>query len=718
MKKIIYLFFAAAFLAGCSDDKTDSPGFSPEIMTLQARDIFYDRVTFQGQYNGRSEDVASYGFAVSDAPLKGGGEDLEYTCEGPVSGVFRYKMDGMERNTDYYVRAFVTKSSGQKLYGDLIVCRTSDVVVDLPSEPTSVVEVVDSWNIIVTETVSSLGDEKMTASDKKIAVVKPADFGIYFWTEEQGRANASKYSLGEDFASVMNIADDVILKIDGFKPGTTYSYCPFVQAYTSYYTDTWKAYTSEVEGAEGTFTMPGISSPEVQTSGYSEVTPTSAIISGILTFGGGDPDVRFGVEYGTSEGDFGNKVYAAGFEDEDTRSFSVFVKGLSAGTTYYFRAFAENELATVPGQASSFTTDVPGNPVVSEYLVDYETRAARFTPTSVVLRAKLLSDGGSPLTGKGFKWGLSRESLENTANVDGEILSDGVYNYFELELTSIPEGIVYYKPFASNSQGNSELDQVLQVRTAVSGGNSYTFDPAKNLIPTYANMVVAEGTELTYFELDPIVVTSGNPAVTKAYYLLDRNLGATVAYGADFYDKSFADAANYPKLFDAAGYYYQWDRAIPSATPDMNVTSNINGSPYNWSNKEGYFTNPPMNLTTEWGSKVCPEGYDLPTMAQITEMVAAVEPAAINQTMPRLFKAMRFGTTGMRNGTNGNLTTAPGGSQIWLKDGPDTSPGSLTGTQIPSMVIGEAPAGAFSTPYSGQRYVGRPVRCVRVVIIE
>lgn len=718
MKKIVYLFFAAAFLAGCSNDETDSPGLSQEIVTLQARDIFYDRVTFQGEYNGRSEDVVSYGFVMSDEPLKGGGDDPELTCDGPVSGVFRYKKEGLERNTDYYVKAFVTKGSGQKIYGDLIVCRTSDVVVDLPAAPTATVEVVDSRNILVSETVSSLGDEKMTANDKKIASVKPADFGIYYWTEEQGRENASKYSLGEDFASIKDITEDVILEIGGFKPGTTYSFYPFVQAYTSYYSDTWKAYTSEVEGAVGTFTTPGISAPEVQTSGYSEVTPTSAIISGILTFGGGDPDVRFGVEYGTGEGDFSNKTYAVGFEDETTRSFSVFVKGLSASTTYYFRAFAENELETVSGAAATFTTEAPGNPVVSEYLVDYEIRATRFTPTSVILRAKLLSDGGSPLTGKGFKWGLSRESLENTVNVEGDILSDGVYDYFELELTSVPEGIVYYKPFASNAQGNSELDQVLQVRTAVSGGNSYMFDPAKNLIPTYANMVVAEGTELTYFELDPIVVTSGDPAVTKAYYLLDRNLGATVAYGEDFYDKSFADAAKYPKLFDAAGYYYQWDRAIPSATPDMNVTSNINGNPYNWSNKDGYFTNPPMNTTTGWGAKVCPEGYDLPTMAQITEMVSAVEPVANNQNLPRLFRAMRFGTTGLRNGTNGNLTTTPAGSQIWLKDGPDTSPSSITGTQIPSMVIGEAPAGIFTTPYSGQRYVGRPVRCVRVVIIE
>lgn len=712
MKKIQYLMLALLFFTACEKDDTFDAGSAQELSTLQVKDIFYNCATLQGEYHPAGEKAAALGFALSLAPIDGSNAGTEYTVDEIRTGKFELRVEGLERKTDYYVKAFVVRNSGQRVYGNNIVFRTDSVLIDPPGAPTGTVTVLDGKRVSVSETGTTLGDERLTTEDRRSTTVKPGDYGIYYWTDEEGRDNARKFSLGEPLSNLNAISDEVVYEVEGLKPDTKYNYVLYIRTGVYFNGDKWKSFSKEVEGDAGTFRTKALETPAVSTGEVSDVTPTSLIIAGVLDFNGYDPDARFGIEYGQSSVEFSDKAYALSLEDE-SNDYKVFVKGLSPNTKYYYRAFVENDVFSAVGSAvNSFTTDSEGNPVVDEYLLDYDFRAANFSTSSVVLRAKLLSDGGAVLTGKGFLYGTSPEALDRKLEVTGAIVSDGMYDYFEGKLADIPEGTVYYKPFAANAHGETVYGKVCQIHTAVSGGALYMLDLESGQTPAYKNMVYS-GTQLVYYELDPI--RSGN----TTYYMLDRNVGATTAYGEHFYDKAFDTGITYPELFEAAGYYYQFDRAIPSATPDVKVVTNMSSIPWRWTQSEAMFDDPPMNLKgDEWTVDNCPEGYSMATTEDLTAIVNALEPTPARQTLSNLFKATRFGTTGWRAPANGNMTN---GSlvtcDLWCADaGTPKGTGKNTGAYI--MRIGAPPTGRFSITSASTRFTGRPIRCLRKVTTD
>lgn len=400
MKKIQYLMLALLFFTACEKDDTFDAGSAQELSTLQARDIFYNCATLQGEYHPAGEKASSLGFALSQSPIDGSNAGAEYLLEEVRAGKFELRVEGLERKTDYYVKAFVVRNSGQRIYGNNIVFRTDSVLIDPPGAPTGAVTVLDGKRVSVSETGSTLGDEKLTTEDRRATTVKPGDYGIYYWTDEEGRDNARKFSLGEPLSNLNAISDEVVYEVEGLKPDTKYNYALYIRTGIYFNGDKWKSFSKEVEGDVGSFRTKALETPAVSTGEVSDVTPTSLIIAGVLDFNGYDPDARFGIEYGEGSAEFSDRVYALGLE-EGTNDYKVFVKGLSPKTKYYYRAFVENDAFSADADAvNSFTTDSEGNPVVDEYLLDYDFRVANFSVNSVVLRARLLSDGGAALTSK------------------------------------------------------------------------------------------------------------------------------------------------------------------------------------------------------------------------------------------------------------------------------------------------------------------------------
>jgi len=705
MKKIIYIALAAALFAGCKKDRVSDGGPTREmITTLQTRDIFYNNATLQGTYNGAGS-VSSLGFALSRKPVEGDNTGDEYLLSEIQTGTFCLRVDGLERKATYYVKAFAVTDAGEKIYGNNIVFRTDSIIINPPGPSTGAVTALDGKTVSVVQRATDLGDSNMTAADKKVATVKPADFGMYYWTDDQGRANAGKFSLGEAFSNPKTISSDATYKVNELKPGTTYNYTLFIKTGVYYYTDKWKVFSQEVESEPGTFTTMTLEAPQVATGNVVDATPTSAVLAGVLVYNGRDPEVKFGIEYRLGSEQGYTKVYASGIDNAAFQSYTVFVKGLAPSTEYFYRAFASNDSFDAQSDdVRNFYTNAAGLPVLDNYLLDYDFRVAHFTLSSVVLRGKLLSDGGSALNSKGFYYGASPQTMDTKVSVSGDLLFDGVYDYFETDLGNLPQGIIYYKPFAANAYGEAVFGQVCQISTAIDGGLLYTLDATSTKKPMYNNMVLST-TKLTYFDLDPII--SDN----TIYYMLDRNLGATIPYDASFYDQSFDTNNSYPQLFDAAGYYYQFDRPIPSATPDVKVITNMGDA--GWS-QDATLYNPPMNTGATWLNNNCPAGYVMPTSADLTAIVTAIRPNKAEQTLPNLFKATRFGTTGRRAPANGNMTNNPQGqltgSDLWVKDA-----GSAANAQV--MRIETPPAGTFSIG-TVPRYTGRPVRCIRTVTID
>ena len=694
---LILLICLLPLLTACQKDETTLDNEGAGLRTLQVKDIFYNKATLQGASS--LTGITEYGFALSEETF-----DIASVTEYPATslegnGAFSVNLDDLTRNTQYAVRAFAQKNNGDKLYGNTILFRTDSIIIDPPAPPVGSISIVDGRSVLAVEQAVSLGDDQMTAADRNKAVVKIADCGIYYWPADQSQNEAVRISIGEELANTYGNGDEIEYVLSGLQPDTEYNYCFFIKSGVYYFTTQWASYSQEVTGEISRFKTQKLALPEVSNVDAGNITATSLNAYGMINSNGFDPEVVFGIEYGSSPDALNKTLYATDYDDATLRVYSVFIKGLHADTEYYYRAFAENGAGKAyASSVVQFKTNQVGKPVVKEYFMDYAFRSASYKTNQITLRGNLISDGGEKLEAQGFYWGYSSETLDHQVAA-GSISSDGTYDYFQTVVPNIGSGIIYYKPYARNSFGEVTTNHVCQISTAVDGGYLYRFDMFRKLSPSYNNVYLSNIPAI-YFELDPIKTTDGT-----VYYLLDRNLGANRPYDESFYDRSFLEITTYPDLFDAAGYYYQFDRQFPSITPDVKVATPVDISPYMWSSTPALF-NPSMSMASVWESDVCPEGYDLPTVADIKAIMNAIEPDASKQTLENIFAATRFGVTASRMQGNGNIiNTNPNKAtcEIWLKD------------ESSIMRIQAPPRGLFEVVSIPNRYSGRPIRCVRKV---
>lgn len=100
--------------------------------------------------------------------------------------------------------------------------------------------------------------------------------------------------------------------------------------------------------------------PTVTTGSSSSVTNNSALLAGTITYTGTTTITASGIKYYTSEANCTSNTSASTVNTSPTvtttTGFTVSATGLSAGTTYYYKAFATNSSGTGYGSCNSFTT--------------------------------------------------------------------------------------------------------------------------------------------------------------------------------------------------------------------------------------------------------------------------------------------------------------------------------------------------------------------------
>jgi hypothetical protein len=132
--------------------------------------------------------------------------------------------------------------------------------------------------------------------------------------------------------------------IAGLAPGTTY----YVRAYATNSVGT--AYGSQV-----VFTTTAFSLPIITTTAISAIANTNAISGGSVISDGGDVATVSGLVWDTSS----NPTITLNTQTISSYgigSFTSFITGLAAGTTYYVRAYATNGAGTSYGNEVIFTT--------------------------------------------------------------------------------------------------------------------------------------------------------------------------------------------------------------------------------------------------------------------------------------------------------------------------------------------------------------------------
>lgn len=147
---------------------------------------------------------------------------------------------------------------------------------------------------------------------------------------------------------------------------------------TAYY---YRAVAQNSEGAaygsETSFTT--LAPPEVVTGNATSITMISATLNGTVNAKGTSTTAWF--EYGTVSGAYGNTTTQRSVSGSSDTSVSVYISGLSSGTTYYYRLLAENNAGTAYGSEKSFATTSVTSPTPSPTTGTTPTPAVSPTPT-------------------------------------------------------------------------------------------------------------------------------------------------------------------------------------------------------------------------------------------------------------------------------------------------------------------------------------------------
>jgi hypothetical protein len=126
------------------------------------------------------------------------------------------------------------------------------------------------------------------------------------------------------------------------------------------------------------------------------------------------------------------------------QDFSAQLQGLTASTTYYFRAYASNALGTGYGAEFSFTTG-------TQPLATVQTQAASaITQTTALVAGAVTSDAGAAVTVRGFCY-----SAGNNPLISNDTVRAGAgLGTFSATLRNLNAGSTYYfRAFAVNAGG-------------------------------------------------------------------------------------------------------------------------------------------------------------------------------------------------------------------------------------------------------------------------
>jgi len=327
-------------------------------------------------------------------------------------------------------------------------------------------------------------------------------------------------------------------------------------------------------------------------------------------------------------------------------AFTVSLTGLSALTTYHYRAYATTSVGTSYGADSVFTTNAATIPALTT------TAASAITGITATSGGNITSDNGATITARGICWSTTANPTIalTTKTIDGT--GTGA---FSSSITGLTANTLYYvRAYATNSAGTAYGTQVsfttlrlpavttgtvtnITSTTATASGNvtdsgsraitarsvCYATTPS----PTITNgTVVANGTNATGAFT---VSLTGLLASTTYYVRAYVTTSVGISYGADTVFTTSSIAASLPRVtigtqvwssknLDVATYrngdpipqvtdQTQWVALTTGAWCWYNNDSATYGATYgrlyNW-----YAVNDPRGLA--------PQGWHVPTYAE------------------------------------------------------------------------------------------------------
>jgi hypothetical protein len=253
-----------------------------------------------------------------------------HAASGVTSGSFSLSMTGLCAATTYYVCAYATNSIGTG-YGPQVSFTTTATI---PTLATTAVSSITSSTASGGGTISSNGGAAVTATGLCVSTSQNPTLTTSGALSFAGNATSGSFT-----ASMSSLSAN-----------TTYYVCAYAtnSAGTGY-------------GSQLSFTT-AAGLPTVTTgSSFSAITTTTASGGGALVNNGGATITSFGLCWSSTNNSptIANSYAASGLTSGSFTSLSM--SSLTAGTTYYVRAYATNSAGTGYGSTVSFIT-LPGQP--------------------------------------------------------------------------------------------------------------------------------------------------------------------------------------------------------------------------------------------------------------------------------------------------------------------------------------------------------------------
>jgi hypothetical protein len=257
----------------------------------------------------------------------------------------------------------------------------------------------------------------------------------------------------------------------------------------------------------------------VTTGSASGIDQSAATLNGQITASGSSDIIEHGFCYGTDPS-CSIKVPVGGSISEGS-AYSYPINGLTAGTTYYFMAYALNSEGSSSGSPISFTTSAAVTPPTAA-----TASASSIDQNTATFNGQITSNGGADISEYGFCWG-SDPSCPNKITVGGSISEGSAYSY---PISGLATGTTYYyKAYAANSAGTSSGSPVSFTTSVAATAPTVTSDSVNSIDSSYGTI---NGT----------VTAVGSSAITQYGFVYGTTssctsqaiVGYTISQGSSF----------------------------------------------------------------------------------------------------------------------------------------------------------------------------------------
>ena len=398
--------------------------------------------------------------------------DAHVSASTAELGQYQLAMQNLQPNTAYYVRAYATNNIGTAYSGSIRVVTQSEPV--LPTVVTDRIdyspigispliggEVVDEGSSPVTQRgiLISSTNQSPTVGGTGVTLILDTGIGAGYYA---CRAHDLEYA-------------------------TTYYYRAFAISEVGTGYGQIRQFTTEASAVE----LATVVTSQV----VSNISPSGATLGGEVTDdGGGNVTERGVVVSATDIPTINDLKFAA--SQAGLGQFTVNATGLTADTSYTFRAYAINEAGVSYGDAEKFRTGAAVYPPD----VEFDQWMAQYN--SIRLDAHVEADNGSQVTEMGFCYSTSN----NTPTIaDSHIVAGQVSGYsFGDSIPAQPNTTYYCRAYAINSAGVG-YSEVITVVTPSAPVNVPTVTSEQTSIDFSSRVTVFNGN----------VTDSGGAAVTQ-----------------------------------------------------------------------------------------------------------------------------------------------------------------------------------------------------------